>query len=198
MISNPIYTVFDKMLRREDKEELLKQHGLVIWMTGLSGSGKSTLAIALEKELHKNGRLTCVLDGDNIRSGLNSDLGFSSEDRIENIRRIAEVCKLFVDNGVIVISAFICPTNNLREMASQIIGSSHYFEIYVSTPLAICEARDHKGLYAKARSGEIKDFTGLTAPFDIPLQSSLIIDTSAISISDAVKRIMEKIIGRIK
>ena len=150
--TNHIYPIFDRMLAREDKEELLKQHSVMIWFTGLSGSGKSTIAIALERELHKRGLLCRILDGDNIRSGINNNLGFSEADRVENIRRIAEVSKLFIDSGIITIAAFISPNNDIREMAANIIGQDDFLEIYVSTPLAECEKRDVKGLYAKART----------------------------------------------
>lgn len=140
-----IYPIFDRMLSRSDKEELLKQHSVMIWFTGLSGSGKSTIAIALERELQKRGLLCRILDGDNIRSGINNNLGFSAEDRIENIRRIAEIGKLFVDTGIITIAAFISPNNDIREMAANIIGKEDFMEIYVSTPIEECERRDVKG-----------------------------------------------------
>ena len=159
-LSTNIYPIFDRMMTREDKERLLKQRSVMVWFTGLSGSGKSTVAIALERELHKCGLLCRILDGDNIRSGSNNNLGFSAEDRVENIRRIAEVSKLFIDTGVITIAAFISPNNDLREMAASIVGKENFLEIYVSTPIEECERRDVKGLYAKARRGEIKDFTG--------------------------------------
>ena len=149
------------MLGREDKEALLGQRGVMVWFTGLSGSGKSTIAIALERELHKRGLLCRILDGDNIRSGINNNLGFSPEDRVENIRRIAEVGKLFVDTGVITIAAFISPNNELREMASAIIGKADFLEVYVSTPLAECERRDVKGCMprpGKARSRSLPGF----------------------------------------
>ena len=161
-LSTNIYPIFDRMMTREDKERLLKQRSVMVWFTGLSGSGKSTVAIALERELHKCGLLCRILDGDNIRSGINNNLGFSAEDRIENIRRIAEVSKLFIDTGIITIAAFISPNNDLREMAASIIGKENFLEIYVSTPIEECERRDVKGLYAKARRGEIKDFTGVS------------------------------------
>ena len=161
--TNNIYPIFDRMMGREDKETLLKQRSVMVWFTGLSGSGKSTVAIALERELHQRGLLCRILDGDNIRSGINNNLGFSAEDRVENIRRIAEVSKLFIDTGVITIAAFISPNNELREMASSIIGKENFLEIYVNTPIEECERRDVKGLYAKARKGEIKDFTGVSA-----------------------------------
>ena len=168
MIMEHIYPIFDKMLTRADKEELLGQRGLMIWFTGLSGSGKSTIALALERELQKRKLLCRVLDGDNIRSGINNNLGFSPEDRVENIRRIAEIGKLFVDTGIITIAAFISPSESLRNMAAGIIGRDDFVEVYVSTPIEECERRDVKGLYAKARRGEIKEFTGVSAPFEAP------------------------------
>ena len=146
-------------MTRSDKEQLLGQRGVMVWFTGLSGSGKSTVALGVERELHKRGILCRILDGDNIRSGINKNLGFSADDRKENIRRIAEIGKLFVDTGVVTLSAFISPTNESRHMASEIIGADDFREVYVSTPLEVCEQRDVKGLYARARRGEIKDFT---------------------------------------
>ena len=198
MTDNNIYPIFDRMLSREDKEELLGQHSVMIWFTGLSGSGKSTIAIALERELHKRGLLCRILDGDNIRSGINNNLGFSPEDRVENIRRIAEVGKLFVDTGVITIAAFISPNNELREMASAIIGKADFLEVYVSTPLAECERRDVKGLYAKARKGEIKEFTGVSAPFEAPERPDLSLDTSVLSVEQSVSRLLELIIPKVE
>ena len=173
-----IYPIFDRMMSRDDKEQLLKQHGMMLWFTGLSGSGKSTVAIALERELHSRGLLCRILDGDNIRSGINNNLGFSAEDRVENIRRIAEVGRLFVDTGIITIAAFISPNNQLREMAAEIIGKDDFVEVFVSTPLEECEKRDVKGLYAKARCGEIKNFTGISAPFEAPEHPDITLDTS--------------------
>ena len=178
------------MLSRSDKEELLGQKGIMLWFTGLSGSGKSTVAIALERELQKRGLLCRILDGDNIRSGINKGLGFTAEDRRENIRRIAEVAKRFVDTGIITIAAFISPSNELRRMASDIIGAEDFKEVYISTPLEVCEARDVKGLYAKARRGEIKNFTGISAPFEAPEHPALSIDTSKVSLEDSVKQIL--------
>ena len=186
------------MLGREDKEALLGHRGVMVWFTGLSGSGKSTIAIALERELHKRGLLCRILDGDNIRSGINNNLGFSPEDRVENIRRIAEVGKLFVDTGVITIAAFISPNNELREMASAIIGKADFLEVYVSTPLAECERRDVKGLYAKARKGEIKEFTGVSAPFEAPERPDLSLDTSVLSVEQSVSRLLELIIPKVE
>lgn len=187
---NEIYPIFDQMLSRSDKEKLLGQKGVMLWFTGLSGSGKSTVAIALERELQKRGLLCRILDGDNIRSGINKGLGFTAEDRRENIRRIAEVAKLFVDTGIITIAAFISPSNDLRRMASDIIGAEDFKEVYISTPLEVCEARDVKGLYAKARRGEIKNFTGISAPFEAPEHPALSIDTSKVSLGDSVKQIL--------
>lgn len=194
---NNIYPIFDKMLGRADKEALLGQRGLMVWFTGLSGSGKSTIAIALERELQKRRLLCRILDGDNIRSGINSNLGFSEADRVENIRRIAEVGKLFVDTGIITIAAFISPSNALREMAAHIIGEEDFVEVYVSTPIEECERRDVKGLYAKARRGEIKEFTGISAPFEIPVHPDLSLDTSRLSLEDSVRRLLDVVLPRV-
>lgn len=192
-----IYPIFDQMLSREDKETLLGQRGMMLWLTGLSGSGKSTVAIALERELHKRGLLCRILDGDNIRSGINNNLGFSEEDRIENIRRIAEIGKLFVDTGIITIAAFISPNNDLRQMAARIIGSEDFLEIFISTPLEECEKRDVKGLYAKARRGEIKNFTGISAPFEAPEHPALSLDTSKMSLEESVRSLLELILPKV-
>lgn len=189
-----IYPIFDRMLSREDKEELLGQRGVMLWLTGLSGSGKSTIAIALERELHKRGLLCRILDGDNIRSGINNNLGFSEEDRVENIRRIAEIGKLFVDTGIVTIAAFISPSNDLRQMANRIIGPENFLEIFVSTPLEECEKRDVKGLYAKARRGEIKNFTGISAPFEAPEHPVQSLDTSKISLEESVNALLKLIL----
>ncbi len=193
-----IYPIFDKMLSRQDKEQLLGQRGLMIWFTGLSGSGKSTVAIALERELHKRGLLCRILDGDNIRCGINNNLGFSPADRVENIRRIAEVGKLFVDTGIITIAAFISPNNDMREMAAKIIGKDNFVEVYISTPIEVCEQRDVKGLYAKARRGEIKDFTGVSAPFEAPQSPDLELDTSSLSLEESVNSLLSYIIPKIE
>lgn len=193
-----IYPITDRMLGRKDKEELLNQQGLMVWFTGLSGSGKSTIAIALERELHRRGLLCRILDGDNIRSGINNNLGFSEADRVENIRRIAEVSKLFVDTGIITIAAFISPSNDIREMAADIIGRGDFVEVYVSTPIEECEKRDVKGLYAKARRGEIKNFTGISAPFEAPEHPALTLDTSVLSLEESVQKLLELILPRIQ
>ncbi|MFC2137617.1 adenylyl-sulfate kinase [Bacteroidota bacterium] len=159
-----IYPEFDKILIRANKEKLLNQKGIVIWFTGLSGSGKSTISIEVERLLHSKGYLTQILDGDKIRNGINNNLGFSVEDRFENIRRIAEVSKLFVECGLITICSFISPTEKIRSVARSIIGNRDFVEIYTNTPLEVCEERDVKGLYKKARAGLIKDFSGITSP----------------------------------
>ena len=192
-----IYPIFEKMLQRKDREALLKQKGIMNWFTGLSGSGKSTLAIALEGELYKQGILCRILDGDNIRSGINNNLGFSEADRTENIRRIAEVSKLFVDCGIVTIAAFISPTHAIRRMASEIIGEDDFLEVYVSTPIEECERRDVKGLYAKARRGEIKEFTGISSPFEAPEHPFISIDTSRQSLADSVKVLLEAVSPKI-
>lgn len=194
---NHIYPIFDRMLGRKDKEDLLHQHSVMIWFTGLSGSGKSTLAIALERELQNRGLLCRILDGDNIRSGINNNLGFTAEDRVENIRRIAEIGKLFVDTGIITIAAFISPNNELREMASRIIGKENFVEVYISTPIEECEKRDVKGLYAKARRGEIKNFTGISAPFEAPEDAALSIDTSKHSVKESVDMLLDLILPKV-
>lgn len=188
-----IFPVTDRMLSRADKERLLGQRGLMLWFTGLSGSGKSTVAIAVERELHRRGFLCRILDGDNIRTGINSNLGFSNQDRIENIRRIAEVGRLFVDTGIITLAAFISPNREMRQMACGIIGVYDFLEIYVSTPIEVCEERDVKGLYARARRGEIKDFTGVSAPFEAPVNPALSLDTSVLSLEESVGRVVSLI-----
>lgn len=196
--SNNIYPIFDKMLGRNDKESLLKQHSIMIWFTGLSGSGKSTIAIALERELHQRNILCRILDGDNIRSGINNNLGFSAEDRKENIRRIAEISKLFVDTGIVTIAAFISPKRAMREMAAKIIGEENFIEVYVNTPIEECERRDIKGLYARARKGEIKDFTGVSSPFEAPLHPALSLNTAELSLEESVKQLLDLILPRIR
>ena len=187
---NSIFPIFDKMLSRQDKEQLLGQRGIMIWMIGLSGSGKSTVAIGVERELHKRGILCRILDGDNIRAGINSNLGFSAEDRKENIRRIAEIGKLFVDTGIVTIACFVSPTLELRQMAREIIGPDDFREVYIATPLEECERRDVKGLYARARKGEVKDFTGISAPFEAPTNPDLSLDTSQMTLKDEVEAVV--------
>ena len=193
-----IYPIYDRMMSRADKEQLLGQKGIMVWFTGLSGSGKSTVAMGVERELHARGILCRILDGDNIRAGINSNLGFTAEDRNENIRRIAEVCRLFTDTGIITIAAFVSPTTNLRRMARDIVGKEDFFEVYMSTPLSECERRDVKGLYARARRGEVKDFTGISAPFDIPENPAVTIDTTGSDPETCAMRIFEKIEQKIR
>lgn len=163
-------------ITRQDREALKAQQGKVIWFTGLSGSGKSTLANALEHALYQAGKHTYILDGDNVRHGLNKDLGFSDADRIENIRRIAEVARLMADAGLIVITAFISPFKKDRELARDLIGTDHFFDVYVNTPLAVCEQRDPKGLYQKARRGEVVHMTGISSPYEAPEHPRFIAD----------------------
>jgi adenylylsulfate kinase len=192
-----IHPVFDRMLQRGDKENFLQQRGCVIWMTGLSGSGKSTIALALEKQLHASGRFTTVLDGDNVRTGINNNLGFSETDRTENIRRIAEVSKLFAQQGIITICCFVSPTIAIRDLAKGIIGGSDFVEVFVDTPLEVCEARDVKGLYAKARKGEVKDFTGISAPFEPPTAPDIRLLTADRSETETVSELFHFIAPRV-
>jgi len=193
-VQENIHPIFHRILQRADKEALLEQRAKVIWLTGLSGSGKSTIAEAAEKELHKMGFVTMLLDGDNIRAGINNNLTFSAEDRIENIRRIAEVSKLFLNCGIITINCFVSPTNDIRTLAKGIIGEEDFIEVYVNAPLEVCEARDVKGLYAKARKGLIPDFTGITAPFEAPEHSALTIPTHELEIQEGVQRLLDFIL----
>ena len=197
-MTNNIYPIYDRIMTRQDKEAILKQRGMMVWFTGLSGSGKSTIALAVERELHQRGILCRILDGDNIRCGINAGLGFSAEDRKENIRRIAEVGKLFVETGIVTLAAFVSPTNEYRQMARDIIGSEDFFEVYVSTPLEVCERRDVKGLYARARRGEVKDFTGISAPFEIPEHPALSVDTSRQPLEESVKQVINMIANKLQ
>jgi adenylylsulfate kinase len=189
-----IHPVFDKIVPREAKEAKLGQRAKVIWFTGLSGSGKTTLAVALEKYLAENNVLTQVLDGDNIRTGINSNLGFSHEDRMENIRRIAEISKLFLNCGIVTINCFVSPAKEMREMARKIVGQDDFLEIYVNTSLELCEQRDVKGLYAKARSGEIKDFTGVQDGYEAPEHAELEIKTDGRNMDDCLKEIVDYVL----
>jgi adenylylsulfate kinase len=182
---NHIYPITTKV-SKDQREKLLNQKTKLIWFTGLSGSGKSTLAVQLEAQLFERGFKTYLLDGDNIRSGLNKDLTFSEAARIENIRRIGEVSKLMLDSGIIVLSAFISPFNADREHVKQIVGADNYVEIFVDTPIEICEQRDVKGLYKKARAGEIKNFTGIDSPYERPEKSDVVIHTDRMSVNDSL------------
>ena len=193
-----IYPIYDRMMTRQDKESLLGQRGIMIWFTGLSGSGKSTVAMGVERELHAQGILCRILDGDNVRAGINNNLGFSAEDRIENIRRIAEIGKLFVQTGVVTLACFVSPPNDIRQMAREIVGEEDFLEVYISTPIEECERRDVKGLYARARKGEVKNFTGISAPFEAPISADIDIDTSKIPLEESVRTLTELIIRRVK
>lgn len=193
-----IHPVFDRLLQRAHKEALLGQHGLCIWMTGLSGSGKSTIAAELERRLHAEGIHSMVLDGDNVRTGINNNLGFSEADRTENIRRIAEVAKLFVGNGTVTICCFVSPTIVLREQAKALIGADDFVEVFIDTPLEECERRDVKGLYAKARAGEVKEFTGISAPFEPPIAADIVIRTMGRHAAESATELLDHILPRIK
>lgn len=197
-MENNIYPIFTQMQTREEKETLLGQRGITLWFTGLSGSGKSTVAIALEKKLSSEGVLCRIIDGDNVRCGLNAGLGFSPQDRKENIRRIAEVCKLFTQTGIVTLATFISPTREIRGMARDIIGEEDFMEVFIATPLEECEKRDVKGLYARARKGEIKEFTGISSPFEEPEDPDVRIDTSCLSLEESVRRIAAAVMPRIR
>ncbi len=189
-----IFTIFDDIIQRKDKEELLNQRSKVIWMTGLSGSGKTTIAKGVEKHLHSQGILNQLLDGDNIRVGISNNLDFSQEDRFENIRRIAEVSKLFMNCGVVTLNCFVSPTIEIRKIAENIIGAENFIEVYINASLETCENRDIKGLYKKARKGEIKDFTGISAPFEAPGNPKIEINTSELSIDESVQKVLDYIL----
>lgn len=196
IMAENIHPIFDTILQTQEKEALLKQKAVVLWMVGLSGSGKSTLARGLEKMLHQKGFLTALLDGDNLRSGLNNNLGFSQEERRENIRRAAEASSLLASNGVITICSLISPTDAIRSMARNIIGD-HYREIFIDCPLEVCEQRDVKGLYEKARRGEIRDFTGIDSPFEPPLAPDLRVDTANTDLIEALDQLKKFVIPQI-
>lgn len=189
----PIQTKVSK----DQREQLMQQRARLIWFTGLSGSGKSTLAVQLEAQLFARGFKTYLLDGDNIRTGLNKDLSFSDEGRVENIRRIGEVSKLLLDAGVIVLSAFISPFKTDREQVKTIVGSSRYIEVFVDTPLEVCEQRDVKGLYKKARAGEVKNFTGIDSPYEKPESPDLVIKTEALTVEQSVERLLNVVLPKI-
>ena len=193
-----IFPGFAPISGRDEKESLLKQHSRVIWLTGLSSSGKSTIAIGVDKELNKQGFFTQRLDGDAVRTGINKDLGFSDDDRKENIRRIAEVSKLLLNCGIITINSFVSPTKAIRELARSIIGEKDFIEVYINAPFAVCEQRDVKGLYKKARNGELKDFTGIDAPYESPDKPALEIRTHELSIEQSVKKVLDNILPLIR
>jgi len=193
-----VYSVFDEIISREEKERFLNQNAKVVWMTGLSGSGKTTLAKFLERKLLENNFFSKLLDGDNVRAGLNAGLGFDDADRHENIRRIAEVSKLFLDGGIICINSFVSPTFEIREQAKIIIGEADFLEVYINTPIEECERRDVKGLYAKARAGQIPNFTGISSPFDAPFNPEIEIQTKDKSIEECGEELYEKLLPLIK
>lgn len=191
--SRNIFSNQTELVSSADKENMLSHRGLVIWMTGYSGSGKTTLAYGLEKKLFEKGILTKVLDGDVLRQGINKDLGFSNNDRTENIRRTAELAKQLASCGIVVICSLITPTNALRDLADSILGEQHFILYHISTPLEVCEKRDVKGHYAKARSGEIKEFTGVSNPFEHPDKALYSINTAEQSIEESVETVFDDI-----
>ncbi|MBT3612112.1 MAG: adenylyl-sulfate kinase [Flavobacteriales bacterium] len=197
-IKNNLFPIFNDILQREDKEILLQQNAKVIWMTGLSGSGKTTIAKGVERYLYSKGILNQLLDGDNIRVGISNNLTFSPDDRTENIRRISEVSKLFMNCGVVTLNCFVSPTIKIRNIAKKIIGAENFIEIYINASVATCEGRDVKGLYQKARKGEITDFTGISAPFEAPENPEIEINTSKLSIDESVQKVLNYILPIIK
>lgn len=194
---NNIHPIFDRALSRSDKEQFFNQKAKLVWFTGLSGSGKSTIALGLERLLFSKGYVVQLLDGDNTRAGINSNLGFSLEDREENIRRIAEMSKLFLNSGIICINSFVSPTKEIRQMARRIVGEEDFLEIYVNAPLEVCESRDVKGLYKKARAGEIKSFTGIDSPYEAPESPFLEIRTDQLQVEDSVSVVFDAILPQI-
>jgi adenylylsulfate kinase len=196
--NNNIFPVFDNILSKENKEKQLNQKAKVIWMTGLSGSGKTTIAIEVEKRLYEKGYLVQILDGDNIRVGISSNLSFSNKDRLENIRRISEVSKLFINCGIITINCFVSPSNIIRKQAKDIIGVENFIGVFINSNLETCEKRDTKGLYKKARKGEIDNFTGISSEFEIPDKSYININTSKLSIDKSVDKLMDAITPKIQ
>jgi len=186
------------MISRTEKESFLNQKAVVIWLTGLSGSGKTSLAENLEIALFAQGFLTQILDGDNVRCGVNQNLGYSEEDRLENIRRIAEISKLFINCGIICINSFISPTTKIRKTARNIIGNENFIEVFLNTPLQTCEQRDIKGLYSAARAGKIKNFTGIDSPYELPMHPDIEINTEILSIEEAVEKCLAVILRRVK
>jgi adenylylsulfate kinase len=190
-LAEHIHPIFDQLVQRQEREARLNQRSKVLWLTGLSGSGKSTVAKYLERLLFEEGYLPQVLDGDNIRFGINNNLSFSAEDRLENIRRIAEISKLYLHTGVICINSFISPSREMRDLARSIVGAEDFVEIYINAPIEVCEARDVKGLYQKARAGLIKGFTGIDDPYEAPENPNLEIRTDQLTIEASAVLIMD-------
>ena len=193
-----IFPIFDDILQRKDKESLLNQKSKAVWMTGLSGSGKTTIAKGVERHLHSQKILNQLLDGDNIRVGISNNLSFSPKDRTENIRRIAEVSKLFLNCGIVTLNCFVSPTIEMRKMAKNIIGADDFIEIYINASIDTCEKRDVKGLYKKARNGEIKNFTGIDSQYEKPNNPSLEINTSQLSIEESIEIILKNVLPQLK
>jgi len=194
---NHIYPIKTKV-SKDQREVILNQRARLIWFTGLSGSGKSTLAVQLEAQLHALGFKTYLLDGDNIRSGLNKDLSFTDEGRIENIRRIGEVARLMLDAGIVVLSAFISPFRADREQVKAIVGAENYIEVFVDAPIEVCEQRDVKGLYKKARAGEVKNFTGIDSPYETPDSPDVVIETGVLSVEESIEMLMKIILPEVE
>ena len=188
-----IYPEFERQLPQSAKEELLGQRGLVVWMYGLSGSGKSTIANAAEQALHQQGRYVTMLDGDNLRSGLNAGLGFSDDDRNENIRRAAELAKLLRHNGAIVLVSLITPQNKFRDQVREILGGEQFLEVYVKASFEACQERDVKGLYAKVNAGKVANFSGKSSQFEEPNRADLVIETEAQEVGDSVKVLLDAV-----
>ena len=195
---NNLFTTFDEILSKKQKEAALNQKGITIWLTGLSGSGKTTIGAYLEKKLFQNNITTTLLDGDNIRTGINNNLSFSDKDRIENIRRIAEVSKLFNLSGIVSINCFVSPFQSSRDLAKKIIGRENFFEVFIDTSIEECEKRDVKGLYKKARAGEIKNFTGISSSFETPINPDFIISTLGKTAKESGDELFNYILPKIK
>ena len=192
-----IYPIQTKVSKQQ-REDLMGQRARVIWFTGLSGSGKSTLAVQLEAQLHAHGLKTYLLDGDNIRTGLNSDLEFTEEGRVENIRRIGEVSKLLLDAGIVVLSAFISPFKADRDKVKNLVGAENYIEVFVDAPMELCEQRDVKGLYKKARKGEVKNFTGIHARYEIPETPDIRIPTDSLSVEESIEQLLKVVFPKVR
>ena len=197
-MNNNIHPIFDQIAGKEAKEKITGQKGFSVWMTGLSGSGKSTIARHLEAKLHQHGVIVKLLDGDNLRTGLCKDLGFREEDRWENIRRVAEVNKLFNDAGILTVNSFVSPTRAIRALAREIIGSEAFYEVFINAPLDVCEQRDVKGLYQKARAGEIQDFTGIHQAFEAPENAALELRTDLLRVDDCAESLYQQLSLQLK